>query len=72
MAFKSDNNLIYVTNSGVLNHNGSISVINTTTDNFDAIIPVGDNPKAIIYNSANDLIYVTILIQEYIDNQYYN
>ena len=59
MAFKSDNNLLYVTNSGVLNSNGSISVINTTTNNFDASIPVDDNPKAIIYNSANDLIYVT-------------
>jgi YVTN family beta-propeller protein len=59
MAFKSDNNLLYVTNSSVLNNMGSISVINTTTDNVDAIIPVGDNPKAIIYNSANDLIYVS-------------
>src|ERR671911_2771777 len=60
MAFKSDNNLLYVTNSGMLNTNmSSISVINTTTDNFDAIIPIGHNPKAIIYNSANDLIYVT-------------
>ena len=59
MAFKSDNNLLYVTNSGMLNNNGSISVINTTTNNFDASIPVDDNPKAIIYNSANDLIYVT-------------
>ena len=53
MAFKSDNNLLYyVANSGVLNSNGSISVINTTTNNFDASIPVDDNPKAIIYNSA--------------------
>ena len=59
MAFKSDNNLLYVTNSGMLNNMSSISVINTTTDNFDAIIPIGNNPKAIIYNSANDLIYVT-------------
>ena len=60
MAFKSDNNLLYVTNSGMINTNmSSISVINTTTDNFDAIIPIGHNPKAIIYNSANDLIYVT-------------
>ena len=59
MAFKSDNNLLYVANSGVLNNIGSISVINTTTNNFDASIPVDDNPKAIIYNSANDLIYVT-------------
>ena len=59
MAFKSDNNLLYVTNSGVLNSNGSISVINTTTNNFEASIPVDDNPKAIIYNSANDLIYIT-------------
>ena len=59
MTFKSDNNLLYVTNSGMLNNNGSISVINTTTNNFDVSIPVDDNPKAIIYNSANDLIYVT-------------
>jgi YVTN family beta-propeller protein len=59
MAFKSDNNLLYVTNSGMLNNMSSISVINTTTDNFDAIIPISNNPKAIIYNSANDLIYVT-------------
>ena len=59
MAFKSDNNLLYVTNSGVLNTIGSISVINTTTNNFDASIPADDNPKAIIYNSANDLIYFT-------------
>jgi YVTN family beta-propeller protein len=59
MAFKSDNNLLYITNSGMLNNMSSISVINTTTDNFDAIIPIGNNPKAIIYNSANDLIYVT-------------
>jgi YVTN family beta-propeller protein len=59
MAFKSDNNLLYVTNSRMLNNMSSISVINTTTDNFDAIIPIGNNPKAIIYNSANDLIYVT-------------
>src|ERR671912_64964 len=59
MAFKSDNNLLYVTNSGILNNTGSISVINTTTDNIDAIIPVGNNPKAIIYNSANDFIYAT-------------
>jgi YVTN family beta-propeller protein len=59
MAFKSDNNLLYVANSGVLNNIGSISVINTTTNNFDASIPVDDNPKAIIYNSANDLIYAT-------------
>jgi YVTN family beta-propeller protein len=59
MAFKSDNNLLYVTNSRVLNYMGSISVINTTTNNFDAVIPVGDSPKAIIYNSANDLLYVT-------------
>jgi len=34
-------------------------VINTTTDNIDATIPIGNNPKAIIYNPANDLIYVT-------------
>ncbi|HZB63848.1 MAG TPA: beta-propeller fold lactonase family protein [Nitrososphaeraceae archaeon] len=68
MAFKSDNNLLYVTNSGILNNMGSISVINTTTDNIDAIIPVGNNPKAVpvgnnpkavIYNSANDFIYIT-------------
>ena len=59
MAFKSDNNVLYVTNSGTLNNMSSISVINTTTDNFDAIIPIDKNPKAIIYNSANDLIYVT-------------
>ncbi|HSF00521.1 MAG TPA: beta-propeller fold lactonase family protein, partial [Nitrososphaeraceae archaeon] len=59
MAFKSDNNLLYVTNSGLLNNMSSISVINTTTDNVDAIISVDDNPKAIIYNSANDLIYIT-------------
>ena len=60
MAFKSDNNLLYVTNSGVFNNMGSISVINTTTNNFDTVIPVGDSPpKAIIYNSANDLLYVT-------------
>jgi YVTN family beta-propeller protein len=59
MAFNSDNNLLYVTNSRILNNMSSISVINTTTDNFDAIIPIGNNPKAIIYNSANDLMYVT-------------
>src|SRR5918995_781758 len=59
MAFKSDNNLLYVTNSGILNNTGSISVINTTTDNIDTIIPVGNNPKAVIYNSANDFIYAT-------------
>jgi len=27
-------------------------VINTTTDNIDATIPIGNNPKAIIYNPA--------------------
>ena len=59
MAFKPDNNLLYVTNSGIPNKMSSISVINTTTDNFDAIIPIGNNPTSIIYNSANDLIYAT-------------
>lgn len=59
MAFKPDNDLLYVTNSGMLNNMSSISVINTTTDNVATILPIGDNPKAIIYNSANDLIYAT-------------
>ncbi|MGE0243857.1 MAG: hypothetical protein AB7F53_08615, partial [Nitrososphaeraceae archaeon] len=59
MAFKPDNNLLYITNSGVSNNNGSISVINTTTNVIDSIIPISNDPKSIIHNSANDLIYIT-------------
>ncbi|MFB5600956.1 MAG: beta-propeller fold lactonase family protein, partial [Nitrososphaeraceae archaeon] len=58
MTFDSDNNLLYVSNSGILNNVGSISVINTTNNNIDAIIPVGNNPQAVAYNSANDFLYV--------------
>ncbi|MDR4512508.1 MAG: YncE family protein [Nitrososphaeraceae archaeon] len=59
LAFNSNNNLLYVTNSAILNKPGSILVINTTNNSFDSIIPAGNNPNAIIYNSANDLIFVT-------------
>ncbi|MDX1372414.1 MAG: beta-propeller fold lactonase family protein, partial [Nitrososphaeraceae archaeon] len=59
MAFDSNNNLLYVTNSAISNNVGSISVLNTTNNNFDAIIPTGNNPNAIVHNSANDLIYFT-------------
>ncbi|HJT83692.1 MAG TPA: beta-propeller fold lactonase family protein [Nitrososphaeraceae archaeon] len=59
MAFKPDNNLLYITNSEASNNNGSISVINTTTNNVNTIMHLGNNPKSIIYNSGNDLIYVS-------------
>jgi YVTN family beta-propeller protein len=52
-----DNGLIYVSNYGQFNTTGTVSVINGTTNDIVASIPVGKNPQAIVYNPANGLVY---------------
>jgi YVTN family beta-propeller protein len=57
VALNLDNGLIYVSNYGQFNTTGTVSVINGTTNDIVASIPVGKNPQAIVYNPANGLVY---------------
>jgi YVTN family beta-propeller protein len=57
VALNLDNGLIYVSNYGQFNTTGTVSVINGTTNDIVASIPVGKNPQAIVYNPANGQVY---------------
>ena len=46
---------VYVANSGGLGTNNTISVLNTLTDEEEATITVGDNPKSIVVDKNNTL-----------------
>jgi 40-residue YVTN family beta-propeller repeat len=39
--------------------NGTVSVINTTTNSVSSPIKVGNNPSAIVYDPVNKRMYVT-------------
>jgi YVTN family beta-propeller protein len=56
IAMSPDGTKAYVANSGTAN--GTVSVIDTTTDTVTATIPVGPTPVAIAFNAAGTKAYV--------------
>jgi YVTN family beta-propeller protein len=55
------NNMIYVSNQYGLN-NGTVSIINPTTGSVVQTLSVGKRPMAVLFNPANNEVYVAINI----------
>ncbi|MGA9843596.1 MAG: beta-propeller fold lactonase family protein [Nitrososphaeraceae archaeon] len=62
VATDTESGNVFVTNFGRFNTTGSVSIINSSTNNVTSSVLVAKNPQAVAYNSANGLVYVANLL----------
>ena len=62
VATDTDKGNVSVSNYGKFNASSTVSIVNSTTNTITSSIPVGKNPQAIAYNSANRFVYVANLL----------